>query len=189
MMTQHEKYLIWIDCEMTGLDPRKDKLLEIAAVVTNNALDIIAEGPSLAIYQPASVLAQMDEWNQKQHGGSGLIERVRNSQISESNAEKQILDFISQYVSKGASPICGNSIHQDRRFLGEYMPLLEAYFHYRNLDVSTIKVLAERWAFYLVGGITKNKSHRALDDILDSIEELKYYRHYFFSFIEDPINR
>lgn len=188
-MTPGDKYLIWIDCEMTGLDIKKDHILEIAAVITNNALDIVAEGPALAIFQPEAVLATMDEWNQKHHAESGLLDRVRGSKVTEQEAEDQMLDFVTPRVPAGSSPICGNSIHQDRRFLEVYMPKLEKHFHYRNLDVSTIKVLAERWAYYLVGGITKNKRHLAREDIYDSIEELRYYRQYFFSFVADPINR
>lgn len=188
-MAISDKHLIWVDCEMTGLDIKKDRILEIAAVITNNKLDIVAEGPVLAVFQPESALTQMDDWNQKQHTESGLLARVRASSITEQIAENQILEFVSQYVPAGSSPICGNSIHQDRRFLEVHMPKLEQFFHYRNLDVSTIKVLAERWAHYLIGGIVKYKRHLARDDIYDSIEELRFYRQHFFSFISDPINR
>lgn len=188
-MAVSDKHLIWVDCEMTGLDIKKDHLLEIAVVITNSALDIVAEGPAFAIFQPEALLANMDDWCQKHHAESGLLTRVRASKITEQAAEDQILAFVQQYVPAGVSPICGNSIHQDRRFLETYMPKLEKYFHYRNLDVSTIKVLAERWAHYLVGGITKHKRHLAREDIFDSIEELRFYREHFFSFVHDPINR
>ena len=178
-MSQDANNLIWIDLEMTGLDTQQDKIIEIATVVTDAQLNIIAEGPVLAIYQSDEVLNSMDEWNTKQHGKSGLTERVKNSTVSEQKAERQTIGFLQQYVPKGKSPMSGNSICQDRRFLARCMPELEAYFHYRNLDVSTIKELVARWAPDIASGLTKNNNHLALDDIKDSIEELKYYREHF----------
>lgn len=178
-MTQDANNLIWIDLEMTGLDTQQDKIIEIATVVTDAQLNIIAEGPVLAIHQSDDVLNAMDEWNTRQHGKSGLTERVKNSTISEQDAERQTIEFLQQYVPKGKSPMSGNSICQDRRFLARCMPALEAYFHYRNLDVSTIKELVARWAPALANGFAKNNNHLALDDIKDSITELKYYREHF----------
>lgn len=171
--------LIWIDLEMTGLDTFNDVIIEIATIVTDKHLNVLAEGPMLAIHQSDEILAGMDDWNQKQHGGSGLIERVRQSTITEAQAEAETLEFLKQYVPKGASPICGNSICQDRRFLARCMPALEDYFHYRNLDVSTLKELAKRWAPNVADGFTKESSHLALDDIRDSLDELRYYREHF----------
>ena len=171
--------LIWIDLEMTGLDTQNDLILEIATVVTDAQLNIIAEGPALAIHQSDEVLAGMDDWNQRQHGRSGLIERVRRSDYDEHRAEQATLEFLSQHAAKGASPMCGNSICQDRRFLARCMPELEAYFHYRNLDVSTLKELAKRW-YPGMKGFSKSSAHLALDDIRDSIEELRYYRQQLF---------
>lgn len=188
-MAQDEKNLIWIDCEMTGLSSEDDTLLEIAAIATDAHLNIIAESEAIAIYQPDEILAQMDDWNKQTHGNSGLIERVQNSDMSIADAEQAILKFVSQYVPEESSPMCGNSIHQDRFFLRRLMPELECYFHYRNLDVSTLKILMERWAFYMVGGFQKISQHQALQDIRDSIEELKYYRDNFLTYIPDPINR
>ena len=171
--------LIWIDLEMTGLDTQNDRIIEIATVVTDAQLNILAEGPVLAIYQPAAVLDAMDEWNQNQHGGSGLLERVRQSTTSEADAQRLTLEFLQTYVPKRTSPMCGNSICQDRRFLARQMPRLQAFFHYRNLDVSTLKELASRWKPDILGGFKKDSKHLALDDIRDSIEELKYYREHF----------
>ena len=171
--------LIWIDLEMTGLDTLNDHIIEIATVVTDRDLNVLAQGPVLAVYQPESVLAGMDDWNQRQHGGSGLIQRIRDSRISTAEAERQTLAFLSQWLDKGQSPMCGNSICQDRRFLARQMPALERFFHYRNLDVSTIKELARRWAPKVLEGLSKNSTHLALDDILESIEELKHYRQHF----------
>jgi len=168
--------LIWIDLEMTGLDPFNDAIIEIATVVTDKELNLLAEGPVLAIHQSEERLAGMDEWNQKQHGGSGLVERVRVSEIDEAEAERQTLTFLEQYTVAGKSPMCGNSICQDRRFLARCMPKLEAYFHYRNLDVSTLKELTRRWAPQIAESFKKDSSHLALDDIRDSIEELQFYR-------------
>lgn len=169
-------HLIWIDLEMTGLEPAIDSILEIATVVTNAQLEVLAEGPVLAIYQPDSVLEAMNDWCQKQHKKSGLVDRVRASDVSIEQAQKMTMDFLKQYVKPGVSPMCGNSIWQDRRFLNKYMPQLEAYFHYRMVDVSTIKELAKRWAPKVYGGFKKEMRHLALADIHDSINELKYYR-------------
>ena len=172
--------LIWIDLEMTGLDPDTDVIIEIATVVTDKDLNILAEGPVMAVHQSDETLAAMDDWNQKHHGASGLIQRVRESNANAADAEAQTLKFLMEWVPAKASPICGNSICQDRRFLYRYMPTLEAYFHYRNLDVSTIKELVARWAPQLKDGFSKQATHRALHDIIESIEELKYYREHFF---------
>lgn len=172
--------LVWIDLEMTGLNPDTDRIIEIATVVTDAHLNILAEGPVLAIHQKDIVLNAMDEWNTRQHGQSGLTERVRRSKISEAEAEAQTIEFLSRFVDPKKSPICGNSICQDRRFLYRTMPKLEAFFHYRNLDVSTVKELARRWYPDLLQRFTKKSTHLALDDVKDSIEELRYYRQYFF---------
>jgi len=178
-MTQDANNLIWIDLEMTGLDTLNDMIIEIATIVTDANLNIIAEGPVLAIHQSDEVLNGMDEWNTRQHGKSGLMERVKNSQVTEQEAERQTIEFLQQHVPKGKSPMCGNSICQDRRFMARCMPELEAYFHYRNLDVSTLKELVSRWAPGIASGLTKNNNHLALDDIKDSIAELSYYRDHF----------
>ncbi len=175
----HDDNLIWIDLEMTGLDPQNDVIIEIATIVTDAELNFIAEGPSLAIHQPDSIMGGMDEWCTTQHGQSGLTARVKASDISVRDAELQTIEFLKQYVPQGKSPICGNSICQDRRFLANYMPELEDYFHYRNLDVSTLKELARRWKPEALEGFRKKGSHLALDDIKDSIEELKHYRQTF----------
>ncbi|HDZ08769.1 oligoribonuclease [Pseudohongiella sp.] len=174
------KTLIWIDMEMTGLEPDTDRVIEIATLITDANLNILAEGPVVAVHQSDSVLAGMDEWNQRTHGDSGLVTRVRASQSDEADAEQQTLDFLREYAESGSSPMCGNSVHQDRRFLVKYMPTLEAFFHYRNLDVSTVKELARRWRPELLAGFNKNGSHQALDDIRDSVSELQYYREHFF---------
>lgn len=179
---QNENNLIWIDLEMTGLDPDSDVIIEIATIITDADLNLLAEGPTFAIHQPDSILDAMDEWNTNQHGKSGLTQRVKDSQISLEEAERRTLDFLEQWVPKGKSPICGNSICQDRRFLVRGMPLLERYFHYRNLDVSTVKELARRWAPNVLAGVKKSGAHLALDDIKDSISELKHYRQTFFKF-------
>tara|TARA_Y100001935_G_C17311742_1_gene517085 strand:+ start:151 stop:696 length:546 start_codon:yes stop_codon:yes gene_type:complete len=174
--------LIWIDLEMTGLDTTMDQIIEIATVITDENLNILAEGPSIAIYQSEEVLKKMDEWNTNQHGKSGLSNRVRESNYSKEDAEIETLNFLKQWVPHGISPMCGNSICQDRRFMARLMPTLEEYFHYRNLDVSTLKELAKRWAPDLFKGFQKKSSHLALNDIKDSIEELKYYRERFLTF-------
>ncbi|HHM06345.1 MAG TPA: oligoribonuclease [Gammaproteobacteria bacterium] len=179
-MAQDTNNLVWIDLEMTGLDTARDYIIELATVVTDSDLHIVAEGPVLAIHQSDGVLAAMDEWNQTQHRRSGLIDRVRASTLNEAEAERQTLAFISQHVPPNTSPICGNSICQDRRFLARWMPDLERYFHYRHLDVSTIKELARRWAPAVYEGFKKDSSHLALDDIRDSIAELRHYREQFF---------
>lgn len=173
--------LIWIDLEMTGLNPSIDRIIEIATIITDSDLNILAEGPVLAIHQSDEQLALMDDWNKNTHGKSGLIARVRQSTITEQEAELQTIEFLKQWVPENCSPICGNTIGQDRRFLFNYMPNLESYFHYRYLDVSTIKELAKRWKPEIIKGINKQSSHQALDDIRDSIAELSYYRQYFFN--------
>jgi oligoribonuclease len=175
-MAVSEKNLIWIDLEMTGLDPQNDQIIEIATVVTDAELNELAEGPVIAIHQSDQVLAAMDEWNTRQHGGSGLIERVRESPYDAATAERATLAFLADWVSQGVSPMCGNSICQDRRFMARLMPTLEEYFHYRNLDVSTLKELARRWAPEVYNGFSKDSSHLALEDIRDSIAELRHYR-------------
>ena len=178
-MTQDLQNLIWIDLEMTGLDPGRDRIIEVATVITDAALNIVAEGPVIAVHQPADILAGMDEWNRTHHGQSGLIERVKRSDVDEAGAEQSTLEFLEAYVPRGVSPICGNSICQDRRFLARYMPGLEGYFHYRNLDVSSLKELARRWAPEVADGVTKHGRHLALEDIYDSINELRHYRENF----------
>ncbi len=172
--------LIWIDLEMTGLDTVSDQIIEIATIVTDQDLNEKAVGPVLAVGQSQEVLDAMDEWNTRQHGSSGLTARVLESDLSVEDAQLQTLEFLAKHVNAGASPMCGNSICQDRRFLARQMPALEEYFHYRNLDVSTLKILAQRWAPQVAKGYTKESSHRALDDIRDSIAELDYYRSSFF---------
>ena len=179
-MTQNNSNLIWIDLEMTGLDTQTDYIIEIATVVTDAQLNLLAEGPVIAINQSDEILGGMDEWNTRQHTSSGLVERVRKSPFSELDAERQTIAFLEPYIAAGKSPMCGNSICQDRRFLARCMPDLEEYFHYRNLDVSTIKELAARWYPAVGSGFKKESSHLALDDIRDSIEELKYYRQHLF---------
>jgi len=178
-MAQDDNNLIWIDLEMTGLDTQNDLIIEIATLVTDSELNIIAEGPVLAVHQRDEVMAAMDEWNTRQHGNSGLIERVKNSQIDEAEAERQTLAFLEQYVGKGKSPMCGNSICQDRRFLARCMPTLEAYFHYRNLDVSSLKELVKRWSPAVLNSLQKRGAHLAMDDIKDSVMELQHYREHF----------
>ena len=176
---QNPQNLIWIDLEMTGLDPDSDVIIEMATIVTDSDLNTLAEGPVIAIHHSDEVLARMDDWNTRTHGASGLTQRVRESQVSMAQAEAQTIAFLEQWVPKGKSPICGNSICQDRRFLYRQMPTLEAYFHYRNLDVSTLKELAARWAPQIMEGFKKGGTHLALDDIRDSIAELRHYREHF----------
>lgn len=171
--------LLWIDMEMSGLSPDDDRILEVAIVVTDADLNVVAQSPVLVVYQPDAVLDGMDSWNRGTHGKSGLIDRVKASTLSEAEVEQQMLAFIKQHVSERTSPMCGNSICQDRRFLARYMPKLEAYFHYRNLDVSTLKELAKRWRPGLAEGFKKASKHEALADIYESIDEMKYYREHF----------
>ena len=178
-MAIDDNNLIWIDLEMTGLEPQTDQILEIATVVTNKNLEILAQGPVIAIHQSLSVMNAMDEWNTKHHGDSGLTQRVLNSKNPTHVAEQETMDFLAQYVVPGKSPMCVNSICQDRRFMARLMPELEAFFHYRNLDVSTLKELARLWKPEIVPGFTKKGAHLALDDVLESIDELKYYRDCF----------
>ncbi|WP_144775698.1 oligoribonuclease [Marinobacter maritimus] len=173
-------HLVWIDLEMTGLDPEKERIIEMATIITDSELNLVAEGPVVAINQPDSLLDAMDEWCTRTHGESGLTKRVRESKVSEAEAEQQTLAFLKEYMEKGESPLCGNSIGQDRRFLVKYMPELEDFFHYRNLDVSTVKELARRWRPDVLEGVKKQGSHLALDDIRDSINELRHYREHFF---------
>lgn len=180
-LSNADSNLIWIDLEMTGLEPESDRIIEIATVVTDSNLNEIAEGPVLAIRQPQAFLDGMDEWNQKTHGASGLIKRVRDSSVSCREAEQQTLAFLGQHVNPGVSPMCGNSICQDRRFLAKTMPALERFFHYRNLDVSTLKILAGLWRPELAAGLKKSSTHQALEDIRESIVELQYYREHFIS--------
>jgi len=171
--------LVWMDLEMTGLDPDVDTIIEIATIITDGKLNILAEGPSLVIHQPDDILDRMDEWNTKHHGESGLTAKVRASKLSLADAEEQTLAFIKQYVVKGESPLCGNSIHQDRRFLVRYMPTLEAYVHYRNIDVSTVKELGRRW-YPAKKAPIKRAQHLALSDVRESIKELAFYRKHLF---------
>ncbi|QGU31979.1 oligoribonuclease [Thermochromatium tepidum] len=178
-MGKSEHNLIWIDLEMTGLDPECDRILEIATLITDSQLEVVAEGPVIAIHQDESILAGLDDWNREHHGASGLLERVHLSHYSVGDAETATLDFVARYVPAGVSPLCGNSICQDRRFLARWMPRLEAYCHYRNLDVSTLKILAQRWAPRVLDGFKKKSRHLALEDIRESIGELRHYRAHF----------
>ena len=174
-----DSHLVWVDMEMTGLDPDRDRVIEIASIVTDSSLKVLAEGPVLAIHQSDSVLGAMDEWNTTHHGRSGLVERVRASELDEAAAARQTLAFLSQWVGERVSPMCGNSICQDRRFMARHMPQLEAFFHYRNLDVSSVKILAQRWRPDLYAALDKKSAHLALEDIRDSIAELRFYRDNF----------
>lgn len=178
-MTQDRNALVWLDMEMTGLDPDKDRIIELAMVITNSSLEVIAEAPTWVIHQPDEVLAGMDEWNRSTHGRSGLIDRVKISVLGDAEVEAQALEFLRHHVPARTSPMCGNSICQDRRFMARGMPQLEAFFHYRNLDVSTLKELAKRWRPGLSEGFKKSNKHEALADIYESIDELKYYREHF----------
>ena len=178
-MAQQE-LLIWVDLEMTGLDPDRDRVIEIATIVTDSDLNTLAEGPVLAVHQPESVLAAMDEWNTRTHGQSGLLERVRASRLDEAAVAAETIAFLARYVEAGKSPMCGNSVCQDCRFMARHLPQLEAYFHYRNLDVSTVKELARRWRPDVFEGYRKKGSHLALEDIRESIAELRHYRATFF---------
>jgi oligoribonuclease len=180
-MAQDASRLIWIDLEMTGLKPDTDRIIELAIVITSERLEAVAEGPVRVVHQGDPVLEGMDSWNKATHGRSGLIAKVRASSLSEADVEAEMIDFLSAYVPSGASPMCGNSVCQDRRFLARYMPQLEAYFHYRNLDVSTLKELARRWKPQLMSGLVKQGKHEALADIYESIEELRYYREHLLS--------
>lgn len=171
--------LVWMDLEMTGLDPEKERILEIATVVTDSDLNLLAEGPVIYVKQSEMLIGAMDEWNTEHHTSSGLIDRVREEGVSEREAERETLEFLKEHVGHRESPLCGNSIGQDRRFLVKYMPELEEFLHYRNLDVSTVKELASRWRPDIAGGLRKRNAHRALDDIKESIEELRYYREHF----------
>ena len=172
-------HLVWMDLEMSGLDPQKERIIEIATIVTDSELNVVAEGPALAVHQPESLLAAMDDWNQTHHLSSGLLRRVREEGVSEREAEAATLAFLERHVDKKRSPLCGNTIWQDRRFLSRYMPTLEGFLHYRMVDVSSIKELVQRWRPDLAAGYTKRNEHTALSDVRESIEELRYYREHF----------
>ena len=178
-MAANAKNLIWVDMEMSGLDPEAEKVLEVAVVITDTQLNTVAEGPVLVVHQPGAVLDAMDAWNKNTHSKSGLIGRVQASALSEADVDARLVEFLKQHVPAGVSPLCGNSVHQDRRFMVRYLPGFEAHFHYRNLDVSTLKELMRRWKPELAAGMTKHGRHEALADIYESIEELKYYREHF----------
>ena len=179
VLAKSDQNLVWLDCEMTGLDPEKERIIEIAVVVTGPQLAPRVEGPVLVIHQPDDVLDAMDAWNKGTHGRSGLLEKVKASTLAEAEAEERIIAFLSRYVGKGVSPLCGNTIGQDRRFLVKYMPRLEAFFHYRSIDVSTLKELARRWRPAVAEGFRKQQSHTALADVHESIDELAHYREHF----------
>jgi len=179
-MGNYSENLVWMDMEMTGLDPESERILEIATIITDSSLAILAEGPVVTVKQSEALLTGMDEWNTEHHNDSGLVDRVRAEGVTESEAEQATLEFVSRYVDAGKSPLCGNSVGQDRRFLVRFMPKLEQFLHYRNLDVSTIKELAVRWRPELASNVQKTGAHRALDDIKESIEELKFYKEHFF---------
>jgi len=179
--TPNNRHMVWIDLEMTGLDPEAERIIEIATIVTDGDLNVLAEGPVYCVRQSDELLAGMDEWNTEHHTASGLVDRVRQEGIGEREAELGTLTFLRDWVSEGEAPLCGNSVGQDRRFLVRYMPDLERFLHYRNVDVSTVKELAFRWRPDIAKGVSKKNMHRALDDIKESIEELRYYRQHFFS--------
>lgn len=178
-MAANNSNLIWIDLEMTGLDPERDRIIEIATLVTDAHLNILAEGPTIAVHQSDAQLALMDDWNVRTHTGSGLVERVKASPFDDNAAQQQTIEFLREWVPEGKSPICGNSVGQDRRFLFKYMPELETYFHYRYLDVSTLKELVRRWKPEVLSGFKKENTHKAMDDIRESVAELTYYREHF----------
>ncbi|MFS7248199.1 oligoribonuclease [Rahnella inusitata] len=178
-MAANDSNLIWIDLEMTGLDPERDRIIEIATLVTDAHLNILAEGPTIAVHQSDAQLALMDDWNVRTHTGSGLVERVKASPFDDNAAQQQTIEFLREWVPEGKSPICGNSVGQDRRFLFKYMPELETYFHYRYLDVSTLKELVRRWKPEVLSGFKKENTHKAMDDIRESVAELAYYREHF----------
>ena len=184
-LRKSDQNLIWLDCEMTGLDPEIDRLIEIAVIVTGPALEPRIEGPVLVIHQSDEQLAKMDAWNQGTHGRSGLIDKVKASTVSEAQAEQQVLDFVARYAPKNSTPMCGNSISQDRRFLVRYMPRLEAFFHYRNIDVSTLKELAKRWRPDVYASFRKQQKHTALADVHESIDEMQHYREHLLK-LESP---
>lgn len=179
-MTADDTPLVWIDLEMTGLDPDENVIIEIATLITDSNLDVIAEGPALAVHQSEAELAKMDEWNRTHHGASGLTERVRASKVDTAEAERLTLEFVKAHVGERKAPLCGNSVHQDRRFLYRYMPALEAWLHYRIVDVSTVKELARRWNPAAIDAVQKKEAHLALDDIRESVAELRHYRDHFF---------
>ena len=178
-LKKSDQNLVWLDCEMTGLDPEKERIIEIAVIVTGPQLTPRIEGPVLAVYQSDDLLDKMDKWNKGTHGRTGLIDKVKASTVTEEDAQAQLLAFLANYVPKGTAPMCGNSIGQDRRFLAKYMPKLEAFFHYRNVDVSTFKELAKRWRPEVYAGFKKRGSHTALEDVKESIDELQHYRDHF----------
>lgn len=178
---QNAKNLAWLDMEMTGLNPDTDRIIEVAMIITDSDLNILAQSEVLVIHQPDSIIDHMDKWNTTTHTRTGLVDKVKASTLTETEAEEKLLAFISEWIPEKASPMCGNSIHQDRRFMVRHMPRLEAYFHYRNLDVSTLKELARRWNPAIVKGISKKGAHQALDDIKESIEEMAYYREHFLT--------
>jgi oligoribonuclease len=179
--TRKNDRLVWVDMEMSGLQPETDRILEIAMIVTDGDLNIVAEGPVLVLHQQDAILNGMDAWNKGTHGKSGLIDKVKASTLTESEAEAQCIAFLKQHVKAGISPMCGNTIHQDRRFMNRYLPKLEAYFHYRNIDVSTVKELCKRWHPEIAKGFSKQQAHTALADIIESVEELRYYREKVFT--------
>ncbi|PIT13289.1 oligoribonuclease [Snodgrassella alvi] len=178
---QNDKNLAWLDMEMTGLNPDTDRIIEVAMIITDSDLNVLAQSEVLVIHQPDSIIDHMDKWNTTTHTRTGLVDKVKASTLTEAEAEDKLLAFISEWIPEKASPMCGNSIHQDRRFMVRYMPRLEAYFHYRNLDVSTLKELAKRWNPAVAKGVSKKGAHQALDDIKESIEEMAYYRAHFLT--------